>query len=72
MSLISTTLKFETKILDIAYLLLLKLMKEPKFTLDMKFINLYLKVLSKQGRYKEALDFIDIKSSYFELNKQHR
>ena len=72
MSLISSTLKFETKILDIAYLLLLKLMKEPKITLDMKFINLYLKVLTKQCRYKEALDFIDIKSSYFELNKQHR
>lgn len=29
MTLISSTLKFETKILDIAYLLLLKLMKEP-------------------------------------------
>lgn len=66
MTLISSTLKFETKILDIAYLLLLKLMKEPKFVLDMKFIDLYLKVLNNQGRHKEALDFIDIKSSSFE------
>ncbi len=66
MTLISSTLKFETKILDIAYLLLLKLMKEPKFVLDMKFIDLYLKVLNKQGRHKEALDFIDIKSQSFE------
>jgi len=72
MSLISSTLKFETKILDIGYLLLLKLMKEPKFQLDMKFIDLYLKVLTKQGRYKEALDFIDIKGSFFENNKTHR
>lgn len=72
MSLISSTLRFETKILDIAYLLLLKLMKEPKFALDMKFINLYLKVLTKQARFKEALDFIDIKGSHFESQKQHR
>jgi hypothetical protein len=47
-------------------------MKEPKFQLDMKFIDLYLKVLTKQGRYKEALDFIDIKGSFFENNKTHR
>ena len=47
MALISSTLKFETKILDIAYLLLLKLMKEPKFVLDMKFINLYIEILTK-------------------------
>lgn len=47
MYLISMTLKFETKILDIAYLLLLKLMKEPKFTMDMKFLKLYIKVLTK-------------------------
>ena len=47
MALISSTLKFETKILDIAYLLLLKLMKEPKFALDMKFINLYIEVLTQ-------------------------
>jgi hypothetical protein len=72
MTLISSTLKFETKILDIAYLLLLKLMKEPKFQLDMKFINLYLKVLTKQNRHKEALDFIDIKGAYFETKKAHR
>jgi len=72
MTLISSTLKFETKILDIAYLLLMKLMKEPKFALDMKFINLYLKVLTRQGRHKEALDFIEIKGSHFENNKAHR
>lgn len=38
MYLISLNLKFETKILDIAYLLMLKLMKEPLFTIDKKFI----------------------------------
>jgi hypothetical protein len=72
MYLISMTLKFETKILDIAYLLLLKLMKEPKFTMDMRFLKLYLKVLQKQGRSKEALDFIDSKASFFETMKTER
>ena len=47
MFLISKRLKFETKILDIAYLLLLKLMKEPNFKCDRKFISLYVKVLCK-------------------------
>lgn len=47
MYLISLSLRFETKILDIAYLLLLKLMKEPNFEIDAKFIRLYLKVLTK-------------------------
>ena len=69
MYLISLSLRFETKILDIAYLLLLKLMKEPNFEIDGKFIRLYLKVLTKQGKYKEALDFIDMKSQFFEGNK---
>ena len=72
MYLISMTLKFETKILDIAYLLLLKLMKEPKFQMDMKFLKLYLKVLLKQGRSKEALYFIDSKASFFENMKTER
>lgn len=62
MYLISLSLRFETKILDIAYLLLLKLMKEPNFQLDQNFIKLYLKLLTKQGKYKEALDFIDMRS----------
>ena len=65
MYLISLNLKFETKILDIAYLLMLKLMKEPLFTLDKKFILLYVKVLSKQGKFREALDFIELKSEFF-------
>ena len=72
MYLISLSLRFETKILDIAYLLLLKLMKEPDFEMDSKFIRLYLKVLTKQGKYKEALDFIDMKSSFFEANRLER
>lgn len=65
MYLISLNLKFETKILDIAYLLMLKMMKEPSFVIDKKFILLYLKILSKQGKYKEAIDFIDLKSDFF-------
>lgn len=72
MYLIAMTLKFETKILDIAYLLLLKMMKEPSFTLDMKYIRLYIRVLIKQGKFKEALDFIDMKGNYFESIKVER
>jgi hypothetical protein len=47
MYLISLNLKFETKVLDIAYLLMLKLMKEPKFQYDKKFVLLHIKILSK-------------------------
>eukprot|EP00347_Sterkiella_histriomuscorum_P000542 403375452 len=65
MYLISLNLKFETKILDIAYLLMLKLMKEPLFNIDKKFILLYLKILSKQGKFREALDFIELKAEFF-------
>ena len=69
MYLLSLNLKFETKILDIAYLILLKLMKEPNFEIDLKFINLYLKVLIKQGKYKEALDFMDMRQQFFEHDR---
>lgn len=72
MSLIFSTLQFETKILDIGYLLMLKLMKEPKFDLDLKFILLYVDVMRKQKRYKEALDFIEEKAHFFETNKPLR
>lgn len=66
MYLISLSMKFETKILDIAYLLMLKLMKEPTFHADKKFITLYLKILTKQGKYREALEYIEIKSDFFQ------
>ena len=62
MYLIKLSIKnFETKILDIAYLLLLKVMKHPDFDMDKKFVMLYLKVLKKQGNYNEALEFIESK-----------
>ena len=65
------TLKFETKILDIAYLLMLKQMKEPAFNMDMKFIQLFLKVLIKTKKQKEALDFIEAKQNFWK-DKQER
>jgi hypothetical protein len=65
MYLISLNLKFETKVLDIAYLLMLKLMKEPKFVFDKKFVLLHVKILSKQGKFKDAVDFIDRQSEFF-------
>ena len=69
MYLISLTLRFETKLLDIAYLLLLKLMKEQNFQIDRNFVKLYMKVLTKQGKYKEALDFMEQKNAFFEESK---
>ena len=69
MFLVSVSLDFETKVLDIAYLLLLKIMKEDNFKMHEKFIKLYLKVLTKQGKFKEAIDFIDMNSTFFEGNK---
>ena len=66
MYLIKLSIKnFETKILDIAYLLLLKVMKHPDFEMDKKFVMLYLKVLKKQGNFNEALEFIESKQSFF-------
>jgi len=47
---ISTQLKFETKVLDIAYLLLLKLMKEKEFEqkqVDYNYVLLHVKILQK-------------------------
>ena len=58
-------LKFETKVLDIAYLLMLKLMKEPGFRLDKKFVMLHIKILTKQGKFKDAIDFIERNSDFF-------
>ena len=60
MYLISLNLKFETKVLDIAYLLMLKLMKEPSFEkkIDKEFVLLYVKILFQQGKCKDAIDFI--------------
>lgn len=69
MYLISLTLRFETKLLDIAYLLLLKLMKEQNFVIDTNFCKLYMKVLTKQGKYKEALEFMGQKEQHFEEGK---
>jgi|TARA_B110000285_G_scaffold235180_1_gene315375 hypothetical protein len=71
MYLISLNLKFETKVLDIAYLLNLKLMKEPNFKYDKKFVLLHVKILRKQAKYKDAIDFIDRKQDLFE-NKLER
>jgi hypothetical protein len=73
MYLISVVLKVgETKILDIAYLLLLKLMKEKDFKIDKKFIGLYVKCLIRQCKYQEALDFIDSQAKFYESDKHSR
>lgn len=69
MTLIFSTLKFETKILDIGYLLLLKLLKEPKYEVDMSFAFLFTDLLAKQKRYNDALKFLDEKSHLFDLCK---
>lgn len=66
MYLISLNLKFETKVLDIAYLLMLKLMKEPNFKFDKKFVMLQIKVLDKQSKFKDAIEFIERRSEFFD------
>lgn len=66
MYLISLNLKFETKVLDIAYLLMLKLMKEPNFKFDKRFVLLQIMVLEKQGKYMDAIQFIERKAEFFE------
>lgn len=72
MSLIESTLVFETKILDIGYLLMLKQMKESSFTLDRKFMMLYTDVMKKQKRFKEALDFIEEAVQHFDADRNKR
>ena len=57
--------KFETKILDLSYLLMLKLMKEDHFTMDRKFIDLYTNILSRQNKFQESLDFIDSNNKFY-------
>lgn len=73
MYLISMTLNYQTKILDIAYLLLLKLMKDPKFEPNRNFIDLYIKILIRQAKmdnnvtmYQAALGFIHEKERFYE------
>ena len=51
MFLVSKTLKFKTKIMDIAHLILLKLMKEQSQAVDLKFINLVVTVLIRMENY---------------------
>ena len=65
MYLISLNLKFETRVLDIAYLLMLKLMKEPDYSIDKKFVLLYVKVLQKQNKFKDAAAFMERNADHF-------
>jgi hypothetical protein len=41
-------------------------MKEPGFKEDKKFVMLHVKILTKQGKYKDAVDFIDRRSEFFQ------
>ena len=60
---ISLSLKYKSKILNIAYLLMLKLIKDKDedarstFTLDLNFMKLFLKVVSRLGKHAEAINF---------------
>ena len=54
--------------MDIAYLLLLNLMKEPEFEkrqVDYNYILLHVKVLSEQKKFKDAVNFIDRRQNEF-------
>ena len=65
MLLISKTLRFQTKIMDIAHLVLLKLMKESQFQIDLKFIKLALSVMIRKENYKDAIKFLEEKKGFF-------
>ena len=58
-------MKFESKVLDIAYLLNLKLMKESTFVIDKKFVMLHIKILIQQNKFKDAATFIMNNPDYF-------
>ena len=45
MLLISKQLKFDTKIMDIANLMMLKIQKVPEFVYDLKYVKLALSVM---------------------------
>lgn len=70
---ISQNMNFESQVLDIAYLLNLKLMKDPKFTPDKNFIMLHIKILIQKKQFKDATKFITENPDHFtdKLEKQH-
>ena len=58
MYLMSKKIQFRTKMLDIAWLLLLKILKEPGFTFDRPFIDLYVKIRKTDKHYTDSINFI--------------
>ena len=51
---------------------MLKLMKEPNYTIDKKFVLLYLKILKKQGKYKDAAAFVERTQDHFKDRKERQ
>ena len=68
MLLISKQLKFKTKIMDIANLVLLKMSKDITFKPDLKFVKLTLSIMMKKESYTDALKFLEEKKGYFETS----
>ena len=68
MLLISKQLKFKTKIMDIANLVLLKMSKDISFKPDLKFVKLTLSIMMRKESYKEALKFLEEKKGFFETS----
>ena len=66
MLIIAKQLRFETKIMDIANLVLLKLQKEPAFVPDIKFVKLVIQIMLQKKNYDGALKFLWNKKGYFE------
>ena len=60
MFLLFKTRDFQTRILDIAKLLLLKLAKEPHFKKEKHYVVLYVKILIYMDLPNEALEFMDL------------
>jgi hypothetical protein len=57
--------KSHTRMLDIGWLLLLKLLKEPGFKFDRPFIDLYIKNQRANKEYADAISFMQLHRSHF-------
>ena len=69
MYLISQTHGYETKILDVAYLIMVKLMKRE--TKTCQIVELFTRILVKADKHQEAIDFIKQNLEYFSFEESN-
>ena len=66
MVLIGKELKFDTNIMDIAHLMMLKIQKRPEFVPDINYVKLSFSVLVQKADYKGAIKLLEEKKALFE------